>query len=139
MLVKLENGNLKDVEISDVTPENYIVPSNERHCYHCIIEIVQFDAKTGKRLSTPRIQKFGKKEFDTIVKKNLEEQGYSITILYNPTDYLATFKPQQQQVEKVDVEKAVAEALAKQKAETDILIAKAVEEALAKKAKQNKK
>ena len=33
-------GKTKDVAITDVTPENYIVPSNEQHLYHCIIEVL---------------------------------------------------------------------------------------------------
>lgn len=58
-------GKTKDVAITDVNPENYIVPSNEQHLYHCIIEVRKFDSETGKRLSTPRIQKFGKRDLKT--------------------------------------------------------------------------
>lgn len=49
-------GKTKDVAITYVTPENYIVPSNEQHLYHCVIEVRKFDSETGKRLSVPRIQ-----------------------------------------------------------------------------------
>ena len=56
MRVKVNDGKTKDVAITDVTPENYIVPSNEQHLYHCVIEIKKFDSETGKRLSIPRIQ-----------------------------------------------------------------------------------
>ena len=60
MRVKVSEGKTKDVAIIDVTPENYIVPDNEKHLYHCVIEVRKFDGETGKRLSVPRIQKFGK-------------------------------------------------------------------------------
>ena len=65
MRVKVSEGKTKDVAIIDVTPENYIVPDNEKHLYHCVIEIKKFDSETGKRLSIPHIQKFGKKGYET--------------------------------------------------------------------------
>ena len=39
MQVKTETGRIKDVGILEVTPENFICPSNERNMYHCRIEI----------------------------------------------------------------------------------------------------
>ena len=33
MRVKVNDGKTKDVAITDVTPENYIVPSNEQYLY----------------------------------------------------------------------------------------------------------
>ena len=81
-------GKVKDVAITDVTPENYIVPDNEKHLYHCIIEVRKFDSESGKRLSVPRIQKFGKKSFDNGVGSNLKKQGYTVTILHDPADYM---------------------------------------------------
>ena len=142
MLVRQLDGRMKDVRVLDVTKENYIVPANERGIYHCAIEIVDFDKKTGTRLSKPRIQKFKKKEFETIVRRNLELQGYTITVLYDPTEYLEKAKQMQtamRQPQQVDVNKAVAEALAKQKAENEKAIAKAVAEALAKQSAETKK
>ena len=53
MRVKVSEGKTKDVAIIDVTPDNYIVPDNEKHLYHCVIEIKKFDSETGKRLSIP--------------------------------------------------------------------------------------
>lgn len=81
-------GKTKDVSIVDVHPDNYIVPSNEQHLYHCIIEVRKFDSETGKRLSVPRIQKFGKKAFETVVLDALKKQGYTITVLYDPNEYI---------------------------------------------------
>jgi len=48
--VKVGEGKTKDVAIIDVTPENYIVPDNEKHLYHCVIEIKKFDKKIKKSI-----------------------------------------------------------------------------------------
>ena len=81
-------GKTKDVAITYVTPENYIVPSNEQHLYHCVIEVRKFDSETGKRLSVPRIQKFGKKSFENGILDALKKQGYTITVLHDPNEYV---------------------------------------------------
>lgn len=108
-------GKTKDVNVSEVTPENYIVPDNEKKLYHCIIEVRKFDSETGKRLSVPRIQKFGKKSFENSVAHNLKLQGYTVTILHDPNEWLAT----QAEATQKAIDKAVADALAKAtKAET---------------------
>ena len=106
-------GKTKDVAITDVTPENYIVPSNEQHLYHCVIEVRKFDSETGKRLSVPRIQKFGKKSFENGILDALKKQGYTITVLHDPNEYV---KAQAEAKAKAE-EKAKAEAEAKAKAE----------------------
>lgn len=106
-------GKTKDVAITDVTPENYIVPSNEQHLYHCIIEVRKFDSETGKRLSVPRIQKFGKKSFENGIFDALKKQGYTITVLHDPNEYV---KVQAEEKAAADA-KAKAEAEAKAKAE----------------------
>lgn len=114
-------GKTKDVAITDVTPENYIVPSNEQHLYHCIIEVRKFDSETGKRLSVPRIQKFGKKSFENGILDALKKQGYTITVLHDPNEYM---KAKAEADEKAKAEKAKANAEkaaadAKAKAEAD--------------------
>ena len=114
MRVKVSEGKTKDVAIIDVTPENYIVPDNEKHLYHCVIEIKKFDSETGKRLSIPRIQKFGKKGYENSIAENLKKQGYTITVLHDPNEYM----------------KAKAEADAKAKAEADAKAKAAEKEAL---------
>ena len=83
-----QEGRTKDVAITEVTAENYIVPEKEKGMYHCIIEVRKFDSETGKRLSVPRIQKFGKKAFENTVCDGLKKQGYTITILHDPNEYL---------------------------------------------------
>lgn len=121
MLVKVSEGKTKDVAIIDVTPENYIVPDNEKHLYHCVIEIKKFDSETGKRLSIPRIQKFGKKGYENSIADNLKKQGYTITVLHDPNEYVkaqaeekaARTAAQQKAAE----EKAAADARAKAEAE----------------------
>ena len=65
MKVKFNEG-IKDVPITDVTAKNYIVPDKEQGDYHVVLEVRQFDPKTGKRLSKPRIQKFDPKTWNTV-------------------------------------------------------------------------
>ena len=121
MRVKVNDGKTKDVAITDVTPENYIVPSNEQHLYHCVIEVRKFDSETGKRLSVPRIQMFGKKSFENGILDALKKQGYTITVLHDPNEYV---KAQAEEKaartaaqQKAADAKAKAEAEAKAKAE----------------------
>ena len=125
MRVKVSEGKTKDVAIIDVTPENYIVPDNEKHLYHCVIEIKKFDSETGKRLSIPRIQKFGKKGYENSIADNLKKQGYTITVLHDPNEYVkaqaeekaARTAAQQKAAEEKAAAEAKAEAEAKAKAE----------------------
>lgn len=114
MLVKVSEGKTKDVAIIDVTPENYIVPDNEKHLYHCVIEIKKFDSETGKRLSIPRIQKFGKKGYENSIAEHLKKQGYTITVLHDPNEYM---KAKAEADEKAKAEKAKADAKAKAEAD----------------------
>lgn len=87
MRVKFGSGT-KDVPLTEVTPENYIVPEGEENTYHVIQEITTFNQRTGKRMSKPRVQKYGAKEYPAIA-RILKQQGYDITVLYDPTKYLA--------------------------------------------------
>ena len=130
MFVKLENGKLKDVDVTQVTAENYIVPEDEQALYHCIVEVRKFDPNTGRRLSVPRVQKFGKKEFETLVRDNLRQQGYTVEILYNPTEYLAEKAATEQALKRQAKEQRLAAEQAARQAEIDA----AVKAALAKQA-----
>ena len=112
MRVKTEGGKTKDVDIIDVTPENYIVPDNEKHLYHVVQEVRKFSSEDGKRLSIPRIQKYGKKGWETSIETNLKKQGYTITVLHNPNDWL-------QEKAASDEQSAKAKAEAKAKADAD--------------------
>lgn len=119
----------RDTPIDKLTPENYIVPQGEERSYHCVIEVKQFDPRTGKRLSHPRVQKFGAKMFNSHVRASLLKEGYDIIVLHDPTEWLKQYKAKlaerRQAKAKMDEEKfnkavedKVAEILAKmQKAE----------------------
>ena len=120
-------GKTKDVAITYVTPENYIVPSNEQHLYHCVIEVRKFDSETGKRLSVPRIQKFGKKSFENGILDALKKQGYTITVLHDPNEYVKA------QAEEKAARTAAQQKAAEEKAAAD---AKAKAEASLKAAKE---
>ena len=87
MKVRFGEKGIKDVPITEVTPENYIVPEGEENTYHVIQEIPSYHQRTGKRLSKPRVQKYGAKEFKAI-ERILKQQGYEITVLYDPTAFL---------------------------------------------------
>lgn len=116
MRVKVSEGKTKDVSIFDVTPENYIVPDNEKHLFHCVIEIKKFDSETGKRLSIPRIQKFGKKGYENSIAEHLKKQGYTITVLHDPNEYMKE-QAEAESVARAEREKAALEkAKAKAKA-----------------------
>lgn len=87
MLIKTKEGKTKDVDLTDVTAENFICPKGEEKYYHCRIEVRKFNAETGERLSRPRIQVFGKKFFEIFGLHNLRKQGYTVDILHNPNEW----------------------------------------------------
>ena len=114
----------RDTPIEKLTADNYIVPKGEEKDYHAIIEVVQYDPKTGVKLSKPRIQKFGRKTFESHVQASLRKQGYAVTILHDPNQWL------KEQAAKAAA-KAKADAEAKAKAEQerfDAAVAKALAE-----------
>lgn len=100
MLIKTKEGT-KDVPVTQVTSENYIVPPGEEGQYHCLIEIMQYDPKSGRRMSRPRVQKFGAKVFRSIVEKGLAGQGYSITVLHDPTGWLKEKEEERQRMKEM--------------------------------------
>lgn len=109
MIVK--NG--RDLPIEQVTAENYIVPDGEKLAYHVKIEVKQFNAKTGEKISRPRIQKFGQKAWEGIVRDSLKKQGYSIEVLHDPTEWAAKTK---ENAAKAAAQKAEEEAAAQKAA-----------------------
>ena len=114
MQVKTDSGKIKDVDLLDVTPQNFIVPKGEEHLYHCRIEIKKFDPETGERKSKPRIQVFGKKSFETFVLHNLRKQGYTVDVLHDPNEWV---KAKKAEAEKAAQEKAKADAEAEKAAQ----------------------
>ena len=115
------NGSVKDVSIVgtngeyQVTKENYIVPKGEEGAYHAIIEQKQFDQRTGRRVSKPRVQKFEPKMWP-MLQRNLKLQGWDIVILHDPSEWIKAQEEQQQKTIEERM-KAQAEAEAKRKAE----------------------
>ena len=125
----------RDTPIEKLTADNYIVPKGEEKDYHAIIEVVQYDPKTGVKLSKPRVQKFGRKTFESHVQASLRKQGYAVTILHDPNQWL------KEQAAKAAA-KAKADAEAKAKAEQerfDAAVAAAVDKALAEREKAESK
>jgi membrane protein involved in colicin uptake len=117
----------RDTPILELTPDNYLVPQGEERQYHCRIECKKFNQDTGERLSKPRVQKFGKKMFETHVMSSLRKQGFTVDILHNPNDWekeqraqaAANAKAQAEAKEKAEqarIDAAVAAALAKERA-----------------------
>lgn len=97
----------RDTPIGKLTPENYIVPRGEEQVYHAVIEVVQYNQKTGERISKPRVQKFGKKMFETHVLNSLRKQGYTVTILHDPNKWI---KEQRERAAKSKAEQEAAKA-----------------------------
>ena len=117
----------RDTPIEKLTADNYIVPKGEERDYHAVIEVVQFDPKTGKRISRPRVQKFGKKIFEAHVLNSLRKQGYTVTILHDPNEWI---KEQAAKAEQMKAEAKKAQAKAEQE-KFDAAVAAAVAKALA--------
>lgn len=114
--------------IEKLTAENYVVPKGEERFYHVVLEVRQFDQKTGARISRPRVQKFGKKMFEAHINASLVKQGYSIIVLHDPNEWLKENKAKAEQAAK---EAAEAKAKAEQE-KFDAAVAAAVAKALAK-------
>lgn len=110
----------RDLPITEVTKDNYVVPAGEEQVFHARIEVKKFDSNSGERQSIPRIQKFGPKSFKTIL-SNLKKQGYTVDILHDPSEYLATKKQEQEENAAEKAQKAKEAAEAKIAAERDAL------------------
>jgi len=120
--MKTKDG--RDVSVLEVTPENYLVPKGEERTYHVKIEVKQFDPKTGKRISMPRIQKFGKKIWQSNIRLSLRKQGYEFEILHDPVKWeqenaerIAAVKAAKIQAQQEAAQKAMAEERERMKAE----------------------
>lgn len=74
--------------LDSVTADNYKVPQGEEGIYHVVLEVKEFDRKTGERTSVPRVQKFGVNAFETAF-PNLKRLGYDVRVVYDPTNWLA--------------------------------------------------
>ena len=121
-------------DLDNLTKETYNVPKGEEQSYHCVIEVKQFDPRSGKRLSVPRLQKFGKKMYERKVRDYLLKQGYDIRVLHDPNAW-----EKENRARLAEIEKAKAEAKAKAEKEAfDKAVADKVKEELAKQQKEPK-
>lgn len=107
----------KDVSISEINSKNYLVPKGEEKLYHIKMEVKQFDANSGKRLSHPFIQKFNAIDVENGMMSLLRQQGYDMEILHDPKEASrkAAEKAAEKEAEKAAKEKA--EKAAKEEAE----------------------
>jgi hypothetical protein len=78
----------RDLPVTEITPENYLVEEKDQSFFHVKVEQEQFSSRSGKRLSIPYVQLFGVKEWAT-VQFNLRKQNYTLIVLYDPTEYIA--------------------------------------------------
>lgn len=73
--------------------EPYVPDKSEKHLYHVLLEKPYYSKKTGKKISTPYIQKFTESEYNSLTSKksesdksNAEMLGYEVTVLWNPKE-----------------------------------------------------
>lgn len=83
-----------DVSIEQINAENYKVSAGEERLYHVKIEVRQYNQKTGKKISVPRVQKYGAKQWKTIQANSLRKMAYEVEVLHNPTEWIAKMNAQ---------------------------------------------
>lgn len=125
----------RDTPIAMLTAENYIVPAGEEKDYHAVIEVVKYDSKTGRKISKPRVQKFGRKTFEQVVLKTLRKQGFEVKILHDPNEWL---KANQAKIAEMRAE-AARQRKAAEAAKFSAAVAAAVEAELAKRESKGRK
>lgn len=112
------------MDIIKVTKDTYEVPANEKHLYHVKQELTEFDRSTGKRMSRPVIQKYGKRMFESVVYDDLKAQGYTIEVLHDPNEWLKDEAERKQ----TEAEMARINAEAEKQAEREALKAEILAE-----------
>lgn len=128
----------RDVTLDELTAENYLCPKGEEMSYHVVIEVKQFDSKTGRRISTPRLQKFGRKMWNGIMYSSLRKQGYDIKVLHDPTEWITAYKAKMAELNAAKAEKAKKQREAEKAAMKAEILAE-IKEAESKKAGRPKK
>lgn len=117
--------------------ENYIVPKGEEHAVHYKIAKL---TENGAFIEPPRIVKSRVKMFETITKRGLELNGYTVEILYHPNGTYSNVRIEDKNVliKKQDAEIAELKAKLAEQTSTDkdaeIAALKAEIEAMKKKA-----
>ena len=113
MLAKTTDGKTQDLPLLQLTKDNYLCPEGEERVYHCRIEVKKFDGDTGERLSRPKLCKFEPKFFEAFGLHNLRQQGYTVDVLHNPSEWekahAAELAEQEQAKARQAAEKAAAD------------------------------
>lgn len=119
--------------------ENYIVPKGEEHAVHYKIAKL---AENGAFIEPPRIVKSRVKMFETITKRGLELNGYTVEILFHPNGTYSNVRIEDKNIliKKQDEEIAELKAKLAEQTSTDkdaeIAALKAEIEAMKKKAEK---
>lgn len=119
--------------------ENYIVPKGEEHAVHYKIAKL---TENGAFIEPPRIVKSRVKMFETITKRGLELNGYTVEILYHPNGTYSNVRIEDKNIliKKQDAEIAELKAKLEEQTSTDkdaeIAALKAEIEAIKKKAEK---
>lgn len=119
--------------------ENYIVPKGEEHAVHYKIAKL---TENGAFIEQPRIVKSRVKMFETITKRGLELNGYTVEILYHPNGTYSNVRIEDKNIliKKQDEEIAELKARLAEQTSTDkdaeIAALKAEIEAMKKKAEK---
>lgn len=122
--------------------ENYIVPKGEEHAVHYKIAKL---TESGEFIEQPRIVKSRVKLFESVTKRGLELNGYTVEILYHPNNTYSNVRIEDKNVliKKQDAEIADLKAKLAEQTSTDkdaeIAKLKAKIEALKKKAEKEEK
>ena len=119
--------------------ENYIVPKGEEHAVHYKIAKL---TENGEFIEQPRIVKSRVKLFESVTKRGLELNGYTVEILFHPNGTYSNVRIEDKNVliKKQDAEIAELKAKLAEQTSTDkdaeIAALKAEIEALKKKAEK---
>ena len=119
--------------------ENYIVPKGEEHAVHYKITKL---TENGAFIEPPRIVKSRVKMFETITKRGLELNGYTVEILFHPNGTYSNVRIEDKNIliKKQDAEIAELKARLAEQTSTDkdaeIAALKAEIEAMNKKAEK---
>lgn len=119
--------------------ENYIVPKGEEHAVHYKIAKL---TKNGEFIEQPRIVKSRVKLFESVTKRGLELNGYTVEILFHPNGTYSNVRIEDKNVliKKQDEEIAELKAKLEEQTSTDkdaeIAALKAEIEAMKKKAEK---
>lgn len=119
--------------------ENYIVPKGEEHAVHYKIAKL---TESGEFIEQPRIVKSRVKLFESVTKRGLELNGYTVEILYHPNNTYSNVRIEDKNVLIKKQNEEIAELKAKLEEQTstdkdaEIAALKAEIEAMKKKAEK---